>query len=250
MPFRFANLNADQVLVLDANELNWVRGDRSQEEPIGVLRQRPLTEGVLGAIVHSAPQFVGEPRAIRRDQSPFPLTKLYSTFKDAHANRLPLVYVAANDGMVHGFDATLGTERIAYVPNKLIDGSQRFKNALDQLASLTYAHHFFVDVTPTVEDVYMRRKVVSLERLDDGARRRLGGGGKGYYALNVSDPATDFTSGNDRQQAVLWEFTDKDDTYPVDSTGTPLGGPLGRSKTSAEIRSRIWVIPTVLPRSP
>ncbi len=41
------------------------------------------------------------------------------------------------------------------MPNKLIDGSQRFKNDLDQLTSLTYSHKFFVDVTPTVEDVFM-----------------------------------------------------------------------------------------------
>jgi type IV pilus assembly protein PilY1 len=228
IPFRFANLNANQKLVLDANELNWVRGDRSLEEPAGTFRQRPLVEGLLGDIVHSAPQFLGTPRGIRRDQAPFPLTKLYSAFADAQASRTPLVYVAANDGMLHGFDANLGTEKMAYVPNKLIDGSQRFKNQLDLLTSLSYSHRFFVDLTPTVEDVYMPPKKSSISKdwtsvLIGG----LGGGGKGYYALNVSEPATDFSSEANASSTVLWEFTDKDDTYPVDSAGVPLGGAVG-----------------------
>ena len=76
---------------------------------------------MLGDIVHSAPQFVGGPRAIRRDQPPFPSTQFYSAFKDAQRQREPLVYVAANDGMMHGFNASNGRERLGYVPNQLID---------------------------------------------------------------------------------------------------------------------------------
>ncbi|MCZ6889863.1 MAG: PilC/PilY family type IV pilus protein, partial [Gammaproteobacteria bacterium] len=54
----------------------------------------------------------------------------------------------------------------------------------------------------------------------------LGGGGKGYYALNVTDPS-DFGTETTAQNIVLWEFTDADDTYPEDSTGTPIGGSAG-----------------------
>jgi type IV pilus assembly protein PilY1 len=55
----------------------------------------------------------------------------------------------------------------------------------------------------------------------------LGGGGKGYYALNVSNPTTDYSSENNATSDVLWEFTDADDQYPVDSLGVPLGGSVG-----------------------
>ena len=98
----------------------------------------------------------------------------------------------------------------------------------DQLASLTYSHHFFVDSTPTVEDVFMPPKKGAVAK--DWATvmvGALGGGGKGYYALNVSEPATDFTNETNASSTVLWEFTDKDDQYPVDSSGTPLGGAVG-----------------------
>ncbi len=228
IPFRYASLNANQKLVLDTTELDWIRGVRTKEEPAGAYRARPQFEGLLGDIVHSAPQFVGGPRAIRRDQSPYPTTKLYSAFKDAQAAREPMVYVAANDGMLHGFNAVTGNERFGFVPNKLIDGSQRFKNDLDQLTSLAYSHRFFVDVTPTVEDVFMPPKKGNV--IKDWTTVMvggLGGGGKGYYALNVSTPTTDFMSEANAASTVLWEFTDADDTYPVDSLGTPLGGAVG-----------------------
>ncbi len=228
VPFRYGNLNANQRIVMNANEVNYIRGDRSLEEPNGSFRARPAVEGLLGDIVHSAPQFVGAPRAIRRDQSPYPTTDLYSAFKDASAAREPLVYIEANDGMLHGFNAVNGTERMDYVPNKLIDGSQKFQNVLDQLTLLTYQHRFFVDITPSVEDVYMPPHIGSIAKqwstvLVGG----LGGGGKGYFALNVSNPTVDYTSEAAASNAVLWEFTDADDTYPVDSNGVPLGGAVG-----------------------
>ena len=37
---------------------------------------------------------------------------------------------------------------------------------------------------------------------------------------------------------MLWEFTDQDDTYPVDALGVPLGGAVGASSISAANRSR------------
>ena len=250
-PFRFGSLNANQKLILDSNELDWIRGDRSREEPLGSYRARPQFEGLLGDIVHSAPQFVGGPRAIRRDQSPFPTTRLYSSFKDAQASREPLVYVAANDGMMHGFNARTGTERLGYVPNKLIDGSRRFKNDLDQLTSLTYSHRFFVDITPSVEDVFMPPKKGSVTK--DWTTVLVGGlgqGGKGYYALNVSTPAADYSSEANATSTVLWEFTDQDDAYPVDSLGVPLGGAVGALvDTGSDSRSKTSATRTALRRS-
>ncbi len=214
--------------MLDLDEVNYLRGDRSLEEPLGSFRARPQFEGMLGDIVHSAPQFVGGPRAIRRDQPPFPSTSLYSAFKDAQASREPLVYVAANDGMLHGFNATNGRERVGYVPNQLIDSTAMFKNELDQLALLTYSHKFFVDVTPTVEDVFAPPyKSSIIKEWTTVLIGGLGGGGKGYYALNVSNPGSDYTSEATAKDAVLWEFTDQEDTYPVDNLGTPLGGAVG-----------------------
>ncbi|TDJ31749.1 MAG: hypothetical protein E2O59_00255 [Gammaproteobacteria bacterium] len=238
--FELADLNADQTGILDLDQVEWLRGLRDEEEPSGILRARDEVEGLLGDIVHSAPSFVGPPRAFRRDQSPYPTGSgdLYSEFQGDKSGRQRIVYVAANDGMLHAFDAGddadsvgSGDEVFAYVPNKIIDSSQRFANDLDQLTSLVYSHRFFVDLTPTVEDLFMRSSnsasTASWNTILVGG---LGGGGKGYFALNVTDPDGDFSSQLSATGTVLWEFTDEDDTYPVDANGDPLvdggGNPL------------------------
>jgi type IV pilus assembly protein PilY1 len=55
----------------------------------------------------------------------------------------------------------------------------------------------------------------------------LGGGGKGYFALNVTDPDSSYVSEVNAANTILWEFSDSDDTYPVDALGNPLGGAVG-----------------------
>ncbi|MDA1074000.1 MAG: PilC/PilY family type IV pilus protein [Proteobacteria bacterium] len=229
--FQAATLNADQQLILNADQVDWIRGTRSQEEQIGVLRSRPQSRGLLGDIVHSAPQFVGAPRALGRDQSPYPSTsgKLYSQFVQAVSGRNHVVYVGANDGILHGFDAGdpndqegTGAEVFGYVPNKLIDGSQMFANTLDGLTAPTYGHRFFVDLTPTVEDAFVKPTSVGQSAWQTILVGGLGGGGKGYFALNITNPNTSFATQGNAAATVMWEFTDADDTYPTDASGAPL----------------------------
>ena len=221
VPFRFDDLNADQLAVLSSAQVDYLRGDRASEEPVGPLRAREVAEGLIGDIVHSAPQFVGSPRAVRRDAEPYPSTPgaFYAEFAEANRSRQALVYVGANDGMLHAFDAATGEEHFAYVPNKVIDASEGGANLLDQFTNPLYSHKFFVDLTPVAEDIYMT----------DGFGRDwrtvliggLGAGGKGYFALDVTDPAALDTEAELASQ-VLWEFTDEDDTDAVDGLGAPI----------------------------
>ncbi|MGE0625789.1 MAG: PilC/PilY family type IV pilus protein [Pseudomonadales bacterium] len=217
VPFRQPSLAPEQQLMMSAIEVNYLRGARGDENPTGTLRQRPTTDGLLGDIVNSSPIFVGSPSSINRDQTPYPLTDLYSTFAAGAYSRTPVVYVGANDGMLHGFNATTGREVFAYVPNKIMDTSRRYHNDLEDFTSPFYQHKFYVDLTPSLNDVYMRPNRAATGKswitlLVGG----LGAGGKGYYALNVTDPAVQFSSEvNAAATSVLWEFTDEDDTYPI-----------------------------------
>ena len=233
-PFRHASLNADQQAMLSAIEVDYLRGVRTFEEPAGPFRAR---EGVLGDIVNSGPKAVGRPEGIRRDRAPFPTDKLYSDFVEDNKNRRRVVYVGANDGMLHAFDAGFqnvtpidngtGNEMFAFVPNKLIDSSQRFNNDLDQLTSLVYSHKYFVDLTPTVEDVFMKPNGSGTKDWRTLLVGGLRGGGKGYFALDITDPDLMAVSETAAANSVLWEFTDEDDTYPVDLMGVPEGGAVG-----------------------
>ncbi|MFM7119605.1 MAG: pilus assembly protein, partial [Gammaproteobacteria bacterium] len=224
-PFRYANLNADQKSTLSEAEVLFLRGDRSVEAPAGALRKRELTRGLLGDIVNSSPVFFGPPRAINRDQAPYPTNNLYSTFASARAGRTPLIYVGANDGLLHGFQANTGRELFAFVPNKLIDGALASRNVLDQFASPFYQHRYFVDLTPRLNDAYIATGG-SAKAWRTVLIGGLGAGGKGYFALDVTDPGR-FASEADAAGTVLWEFTDEDDTYPLDAAGTTLGGSVG-----------------------
>jgi type IV pilus assembly protein PilY1 len=189
----------------DANgsaRLDYIRGDRSLEGTS--FRTR---DSVLGDIVHSSPVFVGKPELGYPDTSPFGAAgDRYSSYKVAQADRDQVVYVGANDGMLHGFlteDVGLksaGSEIMAYIPNSIY--SDQAQTGLHYYTDTNYSHRNYVDGTPIAADVYING---AWKTLLIGTLR---GGGKGLYALDVTDPTT-FTDANVSQK-VVWEFTDSD----------------------------------------
>jgi len=101
-----------------------------------------------------------------------------------------VVYVGANDGMLHAFDANNGNELFAYVPNLVFAD-------LIRLADPGYVHQFYVDLTPTVQKGEKLLGGSGDETILVGG---LGKGGMGYFALDITDPR--HMSAAD----VLWEF--------------------------------------------
>ena len=230
VPFRPASLNVDQRSVFSeepagsqqdlevSQGVAYLRGDNSNERPTGSFRERPGIEGRLGDIVHSAPTFIGIPSRLGRDRQPFPQSDLYSQFRFSNKNRDPLVYVAANDGMLHGFDAETGDEVIAYLPNNLM--THTYSQKVTDLLDYQYTHKYLVDSTPAVNDVYMDVDGDGVKEWRTILVSGQGGGGKAYFALDITDP-TKFSDAT-ADQVVLWEFTDEDDTYPTDKFGDAL----------------------------
>ncbi|MHB8150431.1 MAG: PilC/PilY family type IV pilus protein [Desulfobulbia bacterium] len=140
IPFRYANLTAAQQVLLhnDTNALNYLRGDSSREvQNGGTFRNRGWH---LGDIVNSMAVYNND-----------------------------VLYVGANDGMLHAFSAISGEELFAYVPNLVLGN-------MYNLTQTTYTHNFFVNASPTV------RRVGTTTYLFGG----LGKGGKGYYCLDIS----------------------------------------------------------------
>ncbi len=213
-PFTWAGISSAQQKLLNTNpdrgtvdsngpaRLAYLRGDRSNEmnatANTGIFRAR---SSVLGDIIGSAPAYAGAPSASISDTS-------YSTFYNTYKGRTPMVYVGANDGMLHGFNANTGAEVFAYVPNAIF-------SALNQLTSVSYPHRLYVDATPSAGDAQINGKWRSV--LTGG----FGGGAQGIYALDVTDPTGTkepaFSASN-----VLWEFTDKDDADMGNVMGSPI----------------------------
>lgn len=172
------------------DRLNYLRGDSSNEEKNGgAFRDRG---SILGDIVNSDPFFIGN-QDYAYNNLPAPEGGSYTTFRDNNiANDRPgVVYVGANDGMLHAINAETGEELFAYVPEAI------FPDLID-LTEPTYSHSYYVDGQPKGGDAYINGwKTVLLGT--------LGAGGKGVFALDVTDP-DNFSASN-----VMWEFTTADD---------------------------------------
>lgn len=182
---------------LNSNLVDYLTGSRTQEQPSGAYRKRT---GVLGDIVNSSPLWVGPPGYSYGTSMKDLLTGTtgsetsYPSFQSSKAQREQIIYVGANDGFVHGFRAGSndangdfntatndGREVLAYFPSVLA-------SSIDSYASTNYAHSYYVDATPGTGDLYY-----------SGAWHTwlvggLGAGGRGFYALDVTDPSNFSTS--------------------------------------------------------
>ena len=226
VPFRWNTsggnaLTASQQATLNTNSatsvvdsqgqarLDYLRGDCTHEGTGNNYRLRttlnanppPPCQFKLGDIANSAPAYVGSPSIVAD-----------ATFRTTYANRPPMVYVGANDGMLHGFADANGKEKIAYAPKIT------FSN-LNKLTSALYVHQYFVDGSPTVGDawgVFPNHTGIGTCKTSGCWRTvlatGLAGGGKGIFALDVTDPTgigdgPMFDEAN-ADKLSLWEFTD------------------------------------------
>ncbi|MES9937403.1 MAG: PilC/PilY family type IV pilus protein [Sedimenticola sp.] len=207
---------------LGDDRLNWLRGwsvDEGKGYDGGQFRERPAKAGKLGGIVHSTPVFVGQPPYRRRNQGEYPnaVTTAYTGFRDDNLDRDPMIYVGANDGMLHGFNADDGSERFAFIPNQVISN-------LSELTRQDYKQKPFVDLTPSINDAFIEtvkgtnRNSLAWNTVLIGGLR---GGGKGYFALNITDPE-DLDTEAEVAENVMWEFTANNDDRLGYSYSKPL----------------------------
>ncbi|MEX1056518.1 MAG: PilC/PilY family type IV pilus protein, partial [Natronospirillum sp.] len=188
--------------VLDglANErIHWLYG---QQPFHSELRGRTTADDslrLLSDIVNSNPLFVGHPNYGYRLLEGLEGDS-YGDFraKADYRNRPGMVYVGANDGMLHAFDAATGEERFAFMPSELLFSAEHQPARITSLMAPEFSHQYFVDGSPEVGDAYI-----------DGWRTVLvgtmGAGGRTVFALDISDPE------NFSASDVLWEFTYEDD---------------------------------------
>ena len=217
VPFQWDNLSVDMQNDLRTNvagtqdsnaigekRLDYLRGGRSDEGTGEFFRTRL---SLLGDIVNSGPVFVGEPTLNWPDSAPFPEgSEAYSEFKNGSAvDRKKIVYVGSNDGMLHAFDDTDGSEVFAYVPGMV--ASDGIGEGLHYLTEPNYSHRFYIDQTPTLSDIYINSGAgANWHTVLVGSMRS---GARGVFALDVTNPANfgeTFAS-----QMVMWEFTSDDD---------------------------------------
>lgn len=188
---QWATLTATQQTAAEGvNLVNFLRGQYGYENRSTNVTDNRLfryREAVLGDALESQPAYLDKPVFGYTDPG-------YSAFKSTHTSRAGTVYMGTNDGMLHAFAGDTGVERWAYVPSMVIPNMWK-------LADFNYAtlHTNYVNGSAITSDV------CTANCSDAGTAvwktilvAGLNGGGRGYYALDITNPSA---------PALLWEFT-------------------------------------------
>jgi type IV pilus assembly protein PilY1 len=202
--------------------VDYIRGDRSNEqsETNGIFRNR---DSRLGDIINSKILYLGKPVSNYGDTA-------YQTFKRpvGSGSRAPMLYVGANDGMLHGFDAATGVEKLAYIPQGIAQGDLR------KLTDPTYTHQYFVDGTPFAGDAKVGTGTASTNPWRTVLASGLGAGGKGYFALDVTNQLN-FTAAT-ASSLVIADTTASTDPDIGNMFITPAIDPSDASRSSQIVR--------------
>jgi len=218
-----------QASVPQSTILNYLRGDKTYEKANGgKLRDRTT---VLGDIVSSTPVYVAAPDKDLFNNASFPGASTYGAFVSAKANRTPLVYVAANDGMLHAFRVKqgltgggaadpakpAGQEVYAYMPGAVLSQPANSAGGISNIANPEYGHadgvtgvqavphQYYNDGRITTQNVYMDTgdgNGLSWHTILVGTTGR--GPAKSVYALDITDPSV-LTDPAKSAKALLWE---------------------------------------------
>lgn len=148
---------SSEALSVAENRIDYIRGNQSNEgTTAGKFRPRV---GLLGHIVNSTPLFVAGEGA-----------------------RPPMLYIMANDGMLHAFNANTGLELFAYIPGAVLPRFIKY-------SSDSYAGEFMLDGQLAYKKIGNKLYLTGTG----------GTGVKSVFALDISNPT------NFQATDILWE---------------------------------------------
>lgn len=190
MPLAWTRLDAEQRGAFDGGDgrgearLAYLLGQRAHEagQPGGFLRRR---SGSLGAAPYGNLVYVGAPGLGMPGAG-------YGLHRQALLQRRKMLYVGANDGLLHAFDARTGSELFAYLPQALL-----------HVAAAAASTHY--SPGPLLDGAAATAEVLVAGHWKTVLVSGMGGGAQGVFALDITDPA------RFAQDGALWEFTDRDD---------------------------------------
>ncbi len=213
--FTDANVTFSTLEVADNTEagnlINWTRG-------LSVTGLRDRQGSVLGDIVYSTPVIVDVPNpATISLRDPNHAEYVAAAYQRAQeADRLRMVYVGANDGMLHAFvigvkvggvwktkpseDSRVGQELWAYIPSSVLPRLQDLarKNYYARVGDANCEHLAMVDLSPRAWEVYFDPTGGSAPEWRTVLLGGQRGGGDVYFAVDITDP---------RNPVVLWEYS-------------------------------------------
>ncbi|MFZ1626852.1 MAG: PilC/PilY family type IV pilus protein, partial [Candidatus Moraniibacteriota bacterium] len=260
--FKYTNLNPNNLIASSAtpvtdklintftsDQVDFIRGDQSKEGSGQPFRER---QAILGDIVNARPAYV------KNNIDPF--SKLYNlpasqgggttytTYKNSKIARAEgMLFVGANDGMLHGFRESNGNEEFAFIPRSVL-------GKLHLLTDKNYPlfHNFYVDGPLKEADAYIDAPLLSGAagtslRWTNLLMGSTGAGAKAVFALDVSRPF------NMQGKHVMWEVNHLSSGFgelghvlsEIDTGVTPSGdwvGVFGNGYDSASGKASLFLV--------
>ena len=173
-----AELNADDQL--GSVRIDYLRGIRRHEHAGARLRSRT---SILGSMRGAHALLLGPPG--------FVLDASHAAFRKDHARRTWMVYVGANDGLLHGFDALTGIERFAVMSDAALPAAAHNASPNQPVPSPVCSRPFVADALTGTQ----WRSVLACGN---------GSMGRGLFLVDVTDPESTST-------APLLAYDDTDD---------------------------------------
>lgn len=209
-----ASLSADEKLMVTGERVvNYLRGQSGFENhPENTNKLFRRREHVLGAPINAPPLYVGRPAFRYADEN-------YGGFRDVEAiNRQPMVYLAANDGMLHAFNAKSGEEAWAFIPPAVLPNIWRSSDP-----NFDKKFTYLLDGAPVAADICPTRSPTrcTAQQWRTILVNGLGAAGRSYFALDITDPLN---------PKFLWEFSN-------DNLGYAMGKPIVTKR-----RDGTWVV--------
>ena len=195
---------AQRADIINTDRLDYILGDTTNETNNGgTLRDRSSAQHTLAAVVHSPPQIVGNGRssdgAYKRlyPASVSPSGKSHFNYLASISAREEMLYVAANDGMLHAYlfesnpsGSESLTEQFSYIPDAVFPDLAHYSHP-------DYSYRGLIDGDLATGDAFFNN---DWHTVLVGAYRQ---GAKGLFALDITDP------GNFSASDVLWEVSDR-----------------------------------------
>ena len=138
---------------------------------ITAIRSQPL-----GAIIGSTPAIMDVPSLDPPPDDDYGRADSPTSFAGTHKDRRAMIFVGANDGMIHAIDARTGYEMWAFIPYNLLPKLKTFRDgqAVDQF-------DYFVDSSPKIAEVKLNGVWKTLLLIGQGP------GGTFYQTFDVTE---------------------------------------------------------------
>jgi len=138
---------------------------------ITAIRAQPI-----GAIIGSTPAVMDVPSLDPPPDDDYGRADAPTSFAGTHKDRRAMIFVGANDGMIHAIDARTGYEVWAFIPYNLLPKLRTFRDgqAVDQF-------DYFVDSSPKIAEVKLSGVWKTLLLIGEGP------GGTFYQTFDVTE---------------------------------------------------------------